>query len=98
MTKLNIRPDALGVSSEDVNTLNEADPSEEGEEADVEAGSVEEGAEKPKKRRFRRRVSTKDVEGQLANRFVNLVDILPPLPEKGKFDVSAIKESQYFFS
>ena len=34
----------------------------------------------------------------LAEMFVNLVDVLPPLPEKGKFDVKAIKQSQYFFS
>lgn len=31
-------------------------------------------------------------------RFVNLVDVLPPLPTKGQFDVSTIKKSLYFFS
>lgn len=30
--------------------------------------------------------------------FVNLVDILPPLPKKGHFDVKTIKKSLYFFS
>lgn len=34
----------------------------------------------------------------LVHKFVNLVDILPPLPEKGQFDVRTIKKSLYFFS
>ena len=33
-----------------------------------------------------------------AGKFVNLVDILPPLPAKGQFDVKTIKQSLYFFS
>ncbi|KAI0340467.1 DNA/RNA polymerase [Trametopsis cervina] len=33
-----------------------------------------------------------------STRFLNLVDLLPPLPEKGHFDVSTIKKSLYFFS
>ena len=41
---------------------------------------------------------TGDIETRLAGRFVNLVDLLPPLPEKGKFDVQLIKDSLYFFS
>ena len=32
------------------------------------------------------------------NRFIDLVDLLPPLPSKGEFDVSTIKKSVYFFS
>jgi len=35
---------------------------------------------------------------QLMGKFVNVTDLLPPLPEKGKFNVHAIKKSQYFFS
>ncbi|KAI5119282.1 hypothetical protein M0805_008061 [Coniferiporia weirii] len=35
---------------------------------------------------------------QVMNRFVNLVDVLPPLPKKGDFDVQRIKQSKYFFS
>lgn len=31
-------------------------------------------------------------------RFLDLVDLLPPLPEKGNFDVTTIKKSLYFFS
>lgn len=35
---------------------------------------------------------------QLMGKFVNLVDLLPPLPKKGAFKVESIKGSQYFFS
>ncbi|KAG6865592.1 hypothetical protein C0991_001141 [Blastosporella zonata] len=35
---------------------------------------------------------------QLMGKFVNLVDLIPPLPEKGTFRVEQIKKSQYFFS
>ena len=37
-------------------------------------------------------------DGELANKFVNLIDILPDLPKKGEFDVNKIKSSAYFFS
>ncbi|KAI0087670.1 DNA/RNA polymerase [Irpex rosettiformis] len=45
--------------------------------------------------------SDEDVYGMdpdMVTKFVNLVDILPPLPEKGHFDVNTIKKSLYFFS
>ncbi|KAJ7206038.1 DNA/RNA polymerase [Mycena pura] len=35
---------------------------------------------------------------QLMGKFVNLTDVLPPLPKKGSFDVASIKDSPYFFS
>ncbi|KAJ7619446.1 DNA/RNA polymerase [Roridomyces roridus] len=35
---------------------------------------------------------------QLMGKFVKLTDLLPPLPEKGSFEVSKIKDSPYFFS
>jgi hypothetical protein len=34
----------------------------------------------------------------LTKRFVPLVDVLPPLPTKGGFDIELIKQSPYFFS
>lgn len=34
----------------------------------------------------------------LAGKVVNLTDLLPPVPDKGTFEVESIKESQYFFS
>lgn len=38
-----------------------------------------------------------DLNG-VRGRFVNLVDLIPPLPKKGDFEVSTIKNSPYFFS
>lgn len=37
-------------------------------------------------------------EDEMPNRFVDVTDLLPPLPQKGTFDVSTIKGSLYFFS
>jgi DNA-directed RNA polymerase len=37
-------------------------------------------------------------EETLEGKFVNLVDLLPPVPAKGEFDVQKIKSSLYFFS
>ena len=46
-----------------------------------------------------RNAETDDVDIRLlAGKFVNLTDLLPPLPAKGNFKVEAIKGSQYFFS
>jgi DNA-directed RNA polymerase len=39
-----------------------------------------------------------DHDVQLLGKFVDLCDLLPPLPKKGSFDVETIKSSQYFFS
>ncbi|KAI9430871.1 DNA/RNA polymerase [Lactarius indigo] len=37
-------------------------------------------------------------EESLEGKFVDLVDLLPPVPAKGEFDVNKIKSSLYFFS
>jgi DNA-directed RNA polymerase len=34
----------------------------------------------------------------LASKVITLTDLIPPLPDKGSFEVESIKESQYFFS
>lgn len=34
----------------------------------------------------------------LEGKFVDLIDLLPPVPTKGEFDVKKIKSSLYFFS
>ncbi|KIY48560.1 DNA/RNA polymerase, partial [Fistulina hepatica ATCC 64428] len=41
---------------------------------------------------------TSGSDPNLLGKFVNLADILPPLPKKGTFHVEEIKESPYFFS
>ncbi|KLO16665.1 DNA/RNA polymerase [Schizopora paradoxa] len=48
----------------------------------------------PKKRTRRPKNQKADTD----ERFANLVDIFPKLPQKGDFDVKKIKNSQYFFS
>jgi len=35
---------------------------------------------------------------ELGGKFVSLADLLPPLPQKGDFEVSNIMNSTYFFS
>jgi DNA-directed RNA polymerase, mitochondrial len=37
-------------------------------------------------------------DDSLEGKFVDVVDLLPPVPTKGEFDVSKIKSSVYFFS
>lgn len=49
--------------------------------------------------RARQRAAQKEkVLAQMAGKFVSLADLLPPIPEKGDFDVENIKQSAYFFS
>lgn len=51
-----------------------------------------------KKRKTRSRKDTEEDTTAVISKFVNLTDLLPPLPQKGNFDVKTIKQSQYFFS
>ncbi|KAJ7583777.1 hypothetical protein C8J56DRAFT_790113 [Mycena floridula] len=46
----------------------------------------------------RRALHTAKVNALLEGKFVDLTDILPPLPQKGTFNVEEIKRSPYFFS
>ena len=46
----------------------------------------------------RRSSSAQEKEDSLEGKFVNLVDLLLPVPSKGEFDVNKIKSSLYFFS
>ena len=46
----------------------------------------------------RRSSSAQEKEDSLEGKFVNLVDLLLPVPTKGEFDVNKIKSSLYFFS
>jgi DNA-directed RNA polymerase len=41
---------------------------------------------------------TETGDSSLEGKFVNLVDLLLPVPIKGEFDVNKIKSSLYFFS
>jgi hypothetical protein len=48
------------------------------------------------------KMDDQEIDGELSpallGKFVELADLLPPIPKKGNFDVETIKGSQYFFS
>ncbi|KAL6308760.1 DNA/RNA polymerase [Sparassis latifolia] len=74
-----------------------------GEEViEVDAEAVANDEEAPKKKKKASTCTTDSVAVAKAagftGKFVELVDILPPLPQKGEFDVNTIKNSLYFFS
>ncbi|KAJ4001173.1 DNA/RNA polymerase [Lentinula boryana] len=74
----------------------EEHPEEEAEEEDE---FEEDDWESPRAKAARLRKANEDLQSiELLGKFVNLVDLLPPLPKKGDFKVEAIKASQYFFS
>ncbi|KAJ7088569.1 DNA/RNA polymerase [Mycena crocata] len=62
----------------------------EGEEEDYEDEEEDDAAQKAE--------DEAEAMKQLMNKFVDVEKLLPPLPEKGSFQVSDIKQSQYFFS
>ncbi|CAL1697785.1 unnamed protein product [Somion occarium] len=72
---------------------------EEPEEVEEDQGEEEDEEEKPKKKKAKRggkRVVSSELN--LDDKFVNLTDLLPPVPKKGIFDVDRVKNSLYFFS
>ena len=48
--------------------------------------------------RMERRAREAAAERNLLNKFIDITSVLPPVPDRGTFDVNQIKESQYFFS
>lgn len=56
--------------------------------------------EKPTKKSRKKAspLTAKDAMEELMGKFVNVTDVVPPLPQKGDFKVEMIKKSQYFFS
>ncbi|CDS00511.1 hypothetical protein [Sporisorium scitamineum] len=67
-------------------------------ESELDQEEVEAAA--PKKKTTRKTKKDKDAEWEtkFKAKFVDLADILPPIPAKGSFDVNEIKGSLYFFS
>jgi len=49
-------------------------------------------------KRVKGAVAAAPAKASLEGKFVDLVELLPPVPAKGKFDVNKIKSSLYFFS
>lgn len=68
--------------------------------SDTELGEEAEEEAPKKKRSTRKSKKDKDEEWEtkFKAKFVDLADILPPIPAKGSFDVNEIKGSLYFFS
>ncbi|KZT65062.1 DNA/RNA polymerase [Daedalea quercina L-15889] len=88
---------------------NEEDEGIETAEAAEEAAEGEVELEEVLKASTKKRRVTKDTifmdellkqrpEGAMTSQFVELTSLLPPVPEKGDFDVNRIKQSLYFFS
>ncbi len=48
--------------------------------------------------RVARKADAPETKTRLIGKFVNVTDLIPPLPDKGSFEVEDIKKSQYFFS
>ncbi|KAF8591711.1 DNA/RNA polymerase [Ramaria rubella] len=71
-------------------------------DSDADSDADPDEVHQPKKRAvmersFNVKFVTDDDDG-LQGQFIDFVDLLPPLPKKGDFKVSTIKNSQYFFS
>ena len=67
--------------------------------AEIEEEDKWEDYENPRSKTLRAKkvVAEKEAVG-LYGKFVNVTDVLPPLPKKGDFKVENIKKSLYFFS
>lgn len=93
------------VADTDVSTA-EKEADIEAELAESEAAEIEEEEAPKKKTRKTRRTKAATLdengdfneEGVYTGKFVELLDLLPPVPQKGDFDVKTIKRSLYFFS
>ncbi|KAF5375440.1 hypothetical protein D9615_007971 [Tricholomella constricta] len=78
--------------SEEVDACAEVEAAVEDEDFEFDEEAISHAA------RQKTKLQTEKAMRQLMGKFVNVTDLLPPLPEKGKFNVESIKNSQYFFS
>lgn len=72
------------------------DSASQGSEAEAEVDF--EGLDEKLVKRLKRKTRADRDAAILRGKFVDVVDILPPLPKKGDFQVENIKASPYFFS
>ncbi|KAF8269611.1 DNA/RNA polymerase [Lactarius quietus] len=107
LKQLGIIDTATGITSRHPRSALEAvvEPSSEtSADAVIRSASAEEDEEPTEMvdSRGQRRNKTATTPGQpedsLEGKFVDLVDLFPPVPVKGEFDVNKIKSSLYFFS
>lgn len=68
------------------------------EETQEDESFAEEEDEDGSQKKKYARLTSEEVSEQLRGKFMNLVDLIPPIPQKGTFKVETIKESAYFFS
>ncbi|KAH8115023.1 DNA/RNA polymerase [Phellopilus nigrolimitatus] len=104
----NIPSEQIGLEGEDLELALDAEDAEVDEvetadepETPQKLGRPKKGEQrnpKPKSKPKEREVVLRGEGGGVMSRFVNLVDLLPPLPKKGEFDVKRIRDSKYFFS
>jgi len=80
------RAEAEGTANADEGSL--SGEQEEGEEEDLEEDPADAAAA----------AALRKAEEIFQERYIDLSSVLPPLPQKGHFDVTNIKRSQYFFS
>lgn len=52
----------------------------------------------PTKKRRRMKMASVASTGPKAPKFLELTELLPPVPKKGNFEVNTVKQSLYFFS
>jgi DNA-directed RNA polymerase len=97
-TKYTKTPDGIKLVSSRRSDTSESDLIEaEEQEPALEEEDDDEAAETRKRKTKKAATKTKTfISG--AGKFINVVDLLPPLPQKGTFEVQEIKASPYFFS
>ncbi|PVG00666.1 DNA/RNA polymerase [Serendipita vermifera] len=103
ITKSNLPPEIKALIEQQARLAKEDN---EEEEVDMEEESPEEPVKKTKSKKItmkdparpRTKAELAAVEKAINEKYVNLIDVLPPLPEKGKFNIEVIKDSLYFFS
>ena len=82
--------------SQDGSVATLEDSASQGSEAEAEVDF--EGLDEKLVKRLKRKTRADRDAAILRGKFVDVVDILPPLPKKGDFQVENIKASPYFFS
>lgn len=88
----------ITTAKSDLETVSAEEQEEHEEENAEESWEDDEDATPRQKARKVQKVKADQATASLNGKFVNLVDIIPPLPKKGTFRVESIKKSQYFFS
>jgi DNA-directed RNA polymerase, mitochondrial len=63
-----------------------------------ESEDMEEGSGEEERKKMEKATKELEVAQALQGKFVNVVDLFPPVPAKGSFNVEVIKQSPYFFS